>query len=229
MRRKGLGMLIVCGFAMLSSAFAQDYTRFNKNLREAEELYNRARYRSSLPLLDTHARDALSLFLIGRDYYMLGDFKKAGEYLKKAAIAEPEASEYLDWLGRAYARRSETSNPLSGIVLAKKATEAFERAVQLNPRNEEALSDLFYCYLNTPAVLGGGHDKAAKIAEKTNAVNPLQASSECFALSQRPHPFRTDEQPSLTIERVGALILHSANNSDVRCAELGAEASACRR
>ena len=53
--------------------------------------------------------------------------------------------------------------------LASKARQYFEKAVQLNPRNLEALTDLFEYYLEAPGFLGGGLDKAeatsARIAE----------------------------------------------------------------
>ena len=40
--------------------------------------------------------------------------------------------------------------------LASKARQNFERAVQLDPQNREALSDLFEYYLEAPGFLGGG-------------------------------------------------------------------------
>jgi len=154
-------------------------------LRYAQELYDRGDYSGSLSLLDTHATGPEALFLIGRDYYMVGEFRKAGAYLKKATIADPENSEYFDWLGRAYGRRAETSNPFATAPLARKAREAFERAVQLNPRNSEALSDLFDYYLAAPSFLGGGYDKAANVAERMTAIDLSEASSEQSRLSQK--------------------------------------------
>ena len=174
------------GYMFLISfpAFAQDQSK----LRAAEELYDRARYNSSLSLLDTHTRDPASLFLIGRDYYMLCDFKKAAKYLKRAVTGSPETSEYVDWLGRAYRERTNDAwDPLSAILLRKRARNSFERAVQLNPQNAGALSDLFYYYLETPVPLGGGSEKAQSIAEKMSAVDPYQASSQQWEVAQKWH------------------------------------------
>jgi len=88
---------------------------------------------------------------------MLGDFEKAIKHMKKAAIGAPDNSQYVGWLGRAYRRQTDISNPLLAVFLRKKAQKAFERAVQLNPKSAEALSDLFNYYLETPAVLSGGY------------------------------------------------------------------------
>lgn len=192
MLRKGSATLIGCIFLIPIPAFAQE--RLESALREAEELYNRAEYGASLSLLDTHSREPASLFLIGRDYYMLADFKKATKYLKKTVIAAPENSEYIDWLGRAYDKRAELSNPLSAAVLEKKAGAAYERAVQLNPKNAGALSDLFNYYLEKPAVLGGGYGKAKSVAEKMPAADSSLALLEQWELAQKRHQVQTAEQ-----------------------------------
>lgn len=196
MVNKVLAALIGCVLLTSIPALAEEgHIRLKSNLREAEELYSRAQYHASLSLLDAHAEDSAPLFLIGRDYYMLSEFKKATENLKKAVIAAPKNSEYTDWLGRAYGKRAEISNPLSAAVLAKKAKEKFERAVQLNPKNAEALSDLFDYYLQAPVLLGGGYQKAEAVAEKMSAVDPCQAFFEQSELAQKQHGFETAEQP----------------------------------
>jgi tetratricopeptide (TPR) repeat protein len=190
MIRQGLAALIGCVSLISIPTFAREHARqFKSDLREAEEMYERGHYAASLSLLDRHAMDPAVLFLIGRDYYMLGEFKKATGYLKHAAIAEPANSEFFDWLGRAYVRRADTSNPLSAPVLAKKAKQAFERAVQLNPKNTQALSDVFDYYLQAPAVLGGSYDKAGTVAEKMWAVDSSQALFEQWRLSQKCRDF----------------------------------------
>ncbi len=83
------------------------------DLSKAEDLYRHTAYEESLKLLDKKSSDAATNFLVGRNYFMLGDFKKATEYLGKATTISPENSEYMDWLGRAYGRRAEMSSILS--------------------------------------------------------------------------------------------------------------------
>src|SRR5207248_8706992 len=98
--------------------------------------------------------------LMGRDYLMSGDFKRATDVLEKAVAAEPNNSEYVMWLGRAFGRRAETSNPFSALGHASKARQYFERAAELNPGNIEALNDLLEFELEAPGFMGGGLDKA---------------------------------------------------------------------
>lgn len=178
LRKAILALLCSIGSAAIPALAEKGQATFRNDLPGAEELFSRTQYKASLSRLDLHSTDPASLFLIGRDYYMLVDFKKATSYLKKAAAAAPGNSEYADWLGRAYTKRAELSNPFHAVPLGLKARKAFERAVQLNARNVEALSDLFEYYLNTPAILGGGDSKAESVAEKMSSVDASEALLE---------------------------------------------------
>src|ERR1700761_1181772 len=164
-----------------------------RDLAQAEELYKRTNFESSLALLDKHATDGPATFLLGRNYFMLGDFKKASDYLEKAAAAEPENSEYMDWVGRSYGRRAETSNPLMAPGYASKARQAFERAVELDGTNRDALSDLFDYYLSAPGFLGGGYDKAGAVANKMTAVDPSEGYFAEAKLAQKSQQYQTAE------------------------------------
>lgn len=165
-----------------------------QDLSKAEDLYKHTEFEASLLLLDKHSSDSATNFLIGRNYFMLGDFKKASEYLLKAAANEPKNSEYMDWVGRSYGKRAETSNPLMAPGYASKARQAFEAAVQLDPKNSDALADLFDFYLEAPGFLGGGRDKAMTIAEKTSAFDPAEGYFEKAKLAQKSKEYQTAEE-----------------------------------
>src|SRR6266700_188632 len=74
------------------------------DLARAEHLYKHTDFGGSLALLNKHSSDGPTNFLIGRNYFMTGDFKKATEYIQKATTLEPRNAEYLDWLGRTYGK-----------------------------------------------------------------------------------------------------------------------------
>jgi tetratricopeptide (TPR) repeat protein len=194
-KRKESLILRVCGAAALSCAlFLPAVPLRAERTSKAEQLYQRTDFSGSLALLDKNSTDSAALFLIGRDYFMLGDFKRSTDYLQKAVSADPKNSEYMDWLGRSYGRHAETANLLSAPGLASKARQAFERAVELNPANREALSDLFDYYLQAPAFMGGGYDKAAGVTRKMAAVDPSQALFAEAQLAQKRKEFPTAEQ-----------------------------------
>ncbi len=175
-------MIVLCGTPLSA-----------QTLTKAEGLYKHTDYEASLALLDTSSADPQMEFLIGRDYFMLGDFKKSSDYLQKATESEPNNAQYMDWLGRAFGKRAETSNPLLAPGYASKARQAFERSVQLDPKNSDALSDLFDYYLDAPGFLGGGHDKAMKVADQISAIDPAEGYLEKAKLAQKRKEYQSAE------------------------------------
>ena len=163
--------------------------------QQAESLYQRTEYEAALSLLDKiNPKDASVYALMGRCYYGLANFKKATDALERAVAAEPNNSNYFLWLGRAYGRRAETSSFLTAPGYANKARVSFERAVALDPRNIEALNDLFSYYLEAPGLLGGGLDKAAALAEKIGALDPVEYHFTQARLAEKRKEFRTAEE-----------------------------------
>ncbi|MFL6354436.1 MAG: tetratricopeptide repeat protein [Bryobacteraceae bacterium] len=201
------GAVVLCAVWLSAAAL----TKTGPTLTRAEDLYWHTQYEASLALLDKDAADAPTTFLIGRNYLMSGDPKKATEYLQKAVAADPRNSDYIDWLGRAYGRRAETSNPVMAPMLASKARQAFERSVALDPKNAEALSDLFAYYLEAPGFLGGGYDKAFAVAKTISAVNPAEGYFAKAQLAKKRREFNEAEQhlrqaAALAPQQVGRLI-----------------------
>jgi len=144
-------------------------------VKHATSLYERTDYEAAIGVLkEDPAPDAGTYSLIGRSYFMLGEFKKATNSLEKAVAGSPNNSEYVHWLGRAYGRRAETSGPLTAPFNAVKARQYFEKAVQLDPHNKEALNDLFDYYLQAPVFLGGGIDKAEDVAKRIGEIDPAE-------------------------------------------------------
>ena len=164
-------------------------------LSKAEELYRRTDYRASLTLLsETGQTSGQALYLIGRDHFMLGDYKKAAEAFERAFRLEPAKSEYAHWLGRSFGRRAETSSPIFAPLYASKARAYFEKAVALDAGNEEALNDLFDYYLEAPGFLGGGYDKAEVIAQRIAERNPAEGHFAQAQLADKRRQFDTAEE-----------------------------------
>ena len=154
--------------ATLLAASAGEFDR-------ARKLYNLTDFDGSLKVLQAIPdKDGPVYEFIGRNYYMQGDYKKATEALDRAATADPENGEIALWLARAWGRRAETSSPFTAPGHASKARQWFEKAVDLNPKNIEAWSDLFEYYLEAPGFLGGGVDKAQGVAVKMGNLDPSE-------------------------------------------------------
>ncbi len=154
---------------------------------KARELYSRTEYRQALEVLEKSAGKDLAetSALTGQCWYQLGDFKRAAEALEKAVSMEPQNSKYQDWLGRAYGRRAETSNPFSAPGFAVKARTAFEKAVELDGANIDAMNDLFSYYIEAPGFLGGGLEKAEALAERMKVRNAAEYHAAMARLAER--------------------------------------------
>lgn len=163
-------------------------------VKRAAGLYQRTDYQGSLQILaQDPAPDAATLHLTGKNYFMLGDYKKATEFFDKAVALAPSNSDYVLWLGRAYGRRAETGGWFMAGPNASRARQCFEKAVALDPHNGEAMNDLFDYYLNAPGFLGGGIEKAEAIAKRIARERPAESHFEQAQLAEKKKDYHAAE------------------------------------
>jgi tetratricopeptide (TPR) repeat protein len=179
---------------LIAFLLAATWASAQDGLQRAEALYKRTDYAESLALLrDVPAPKAAVYNLIGRDYFMLGEYKKASDAFQKALVLEPSNSVYAHWLGRALGRRAETSGPFLAPMHASKARQYFEQAVALDAANEEALNDLFDFYLQAPGFLGGGYEKAEQVAKRIGERNEAEGHFAQAQLADKRRQYDTAE------------------------------------
>jgi Flp pilus assembly protein TadD len=160
----------------------------------ALDLYKHTDYEASLKLLlPLQERSAADLALIGQNYFMLGNAKHATDFFQLAVTAEPNNSVYHHWLGRAYGRRAETGNLFTALGQASKARQSFEKAVELDPKNSDAVNDLFEFYLEAPAIVGGGLDKAAQIADRIAERDAAEGNYARARIAEKHKQFHNAE------------------------------------
>ena len=163
--------------------------------RQAKQLYDRTEYEAALKLLSSATpKDAAVYILMGQCHYMKGDPAKAVDLFQKAAALTPQDSDTWMWLGRAYGRRAEMATIFTAPSYASKARTAMETAVQRNPQNLDAISDLFEYYLEAPGFLGGGFDKAQALAERIREIDPSEYYWAQARLAEKRKQYQTAEQ-----------------------------------
>ena len=166
-----------------------------RELAEARRLYGETDFAAALKILEKIPdKDAETWTLIGRSHYLGADYKKATDALEKALAIDPANSEICLWLGRAYGRRAETSSFVTAPGFASKARQHFEKAVELDGGNKEALNDLFEYYLEAPGFLGGGFDKATALAARIEKIDPIEAHYARYRLAMKRKEFGNAEQ-----------------------------------
>ena len=186
--------MIVCAilFVFISElAFALPIS----DLEAAEQFYLRTQYQEALQVLgQSKSSDSAIFALSGKCYYMLGDYKKATESFEKAVAMAPNNAEVINWLGKAYGRRAETSSFLTAPRYASQTRQFFERAVQLDRNNLEAVDDLFEYYKEAPGFLGGGEDKAQRLAEQLRDRAPSKYHSLLARMAEKKKQLQEAEQ-----------------------------------
>jgi tetratricopeptide (TPR) repeat protein len=118
------------------------------------------------------AKDAAAHNLLCRAYLSEDHFDDAVRECEAASAAAPANSGYQRWLGEAYGGKAGHTGKMSAFGLAKKAAAAWNKAIQLDPKNADALSDLGDFCVDAPGIVGGGLGKANGLAQKLVAVNP---------------------------------------------------------
>jgi tetratricopeptide (TPR) repeat protein len=125
---------------------------------------------------DIHSSPTAEAYnLLCRADFELDDWDAGIPACEKAVSLAPDNGLYHLWLGRIYGEKADRSGFLKAAGLAKKVRSEFERAVEFDPHNWEAHTDLAEFYLEAPGIVGGGEDKARAQADLLVSMNPAMA------------------------------------------------------
>jgi tetratricopeptide (TPR) repeat protein len=150
---------LVSGVASLYADSSQAMTLLNQGrVDDAAALLNRT--------LTHQANDAEAHLLLCRVYYAQDMGEAAVHECELATENNPASSVNQMWLGRAYGLKASQINMVSAFSVAKKVHRAFERAIELDPANVAAMSDLGQFYVSAPGIVGGGVDKAQALVSR---------------------------------------------------------------
>lgn len=130
---------------------------------------------AALAELDRLPDDAPVLSLRCSLYASIDRVDDALKACDSAAALAPANSDAALAVARALGEKADRGGALTGLRLVGKIRSAFERAVQLDGRNVEALSDLGEFYVEAPAMMGGGLDKAEALVAQLQPLSPARA------------------------------------------------------
>ena len=132
--------------------------------------------------------------LLCRVRFTLEQWDAAISACQQAVKLDAGNSGYHLWMGRAYGEKAARASFLTAFSLAKQTRSEFEQAVQLDPRNADALSDLGEFDRQAPAVVGGGMDKAQAVAGQLDKVDPVRAHRLRGAIAEQQKDYATAER-----------------------------------
>ena len=141
----------------------------------AVALYNQKKPAEAQPAFEALAaanpENADIQFYLGRLALQRNDHEKAVTYLEKAVALSPNDARMQLRLGDAYGISAQKG---SSLGMAKKCKAAYERAVELDPKNVDARLSLLGYYQQAPWFVGGGIDKAMLQALEIKKLDPAR-------------------------------------------------------
>ncbi len=137
--------------------------------------------------------DAEAHNLLCRVYYQERRWDDAIHQCETAVQLAPLESAYHLWLGRAYGEKADAIHSIKAYGLAKKVRSEFERAVQLDSKNVDALADLGEFYTAAPGIVGGGKNKAQAVVQALEPLGPAQGHQLEGILAEKEKNYRVAE------------------------------------
>lgn len=141
------------------------------------------------PLTAGEKPDAAALHLLSQVRLAQKNTKDAIALAEKAAQLAPTSADYRAQLGVALRARMPELGFMQQAMVAGKMREAFERAVEFDPKNLNALVGLSRYFANAPEIAGGSLTRAAEFAGRGRELNPFLGESELGRIAERGQKF----------------------------------------
>ena len=154
MRRFMTGWLL--SLSLLSAAHAQTA----QDVRSQLDARDKKALAAAEAYVKANPKNAEAWTLLTRARLQGGKAESAVQAGEKAVALAPNSAQAQYWLGNAYGERIGQVGMLSKMAMAPKLRNAFENAVRLDPGLLQAREALVVYYLQAPAAVGGGIDKA---------------------------------------------------------------------
>jgi tetratricopeptide (TPR) repeat protein len=147
---------------------------------------------SSLPANGAATADAQNLAC--RIHFALQQWDKAVAECEQATRLDNQNFAYHMWLGRALGLKAQHVIFTNAYGLGKRVLVEFEAAARLNPHSGEALMDLGEFYKSAPGMIGGGLDKAEKVAQQLDSVEMSRAHQLRARIAESRSDYDTAER-----------------------------------
>lgn len=170
-------------------------------------------------IASVHAANlGVEAFEEGLRLYEEEEFREAQERFETAVSQAPDNSRYNLWVGLSLGRRAERMSGfkrLAAMSLAKRVKRYFERAIELDASNLEALEALQGFHFQAPAMIGGSMAEAGNLAERIQTVDRARGAVAWGKYYERKGRLESADDHFGTAREVdpdntGHLVLHAA-------------------
>jgi tetratricopeptide (TPR) repeat protein len=133
------------------------------------------------PLLRKNPNDALANFLGSQISAAFGGRETPLKLAEKAVSLDSRTARYHRQLAEVTGIMAQHANVLQQALLARRFTKEIDRALELDPRDVQALRDRMEFYLLAPGLIGGSKSDAHAIAARISRID----AAEGFAAEAR--------------------------------------------
>ena len=191
---KGLAAAVLA--ASVTMAVAAEFAR--QPLNQANAALQAGEADKALALLHSLPNSGFALAeannLKCRVLFTLERWDEAVAACEQAVRLDEQDSGFHMWLGRALGEKASRASFLNAFSLGKRVRVEFEEAVRTDPHSAEALADLGEFYRSAPGIVGGGLDKAERVARQLDSVDPARAHELRGRIAEERKDFGSSER-----------------------------------
>ncbi len=121
--------------------------------------------------LAANPNDAQAAYFLARVKESYGDFEGALPLAEKAAALDGRNSNYHYLVGALYGQMARKASLFKQMSLAGKFKKETQTALELDPKNIDALWAMMDFYREAPGIMGGDKKKTAEMAEQIARIN----------------------------------------------------------
>lgn len=141
------------------------------------------------PLVAAEKPDPAALHLLSQVRLAQKNTKEAATLAEKAAQLAPTNADYHAQFGVALSARMPELGFMQQAMVAGKMRKAFEKAVELDPKNLSGLIGLARYFANAPEIAGGSLVKAAEFATRVKVIDAFLGELELGRIAERGEKF----------------------------------------
>ncbi|MDE3158161.1 MAG: hypothetical protein KGM92_05265 [Acidobacteriota bacterium] len=157
-------LLVMCAAA---SAAAQQ--------TKPERLIQAGHWKQARAIVESHLHespdDPLATFLLSQIRHAFGEDTTPLRLAERAVALNGRVAKFHRQLAEVLGVRARRAGPIQELLLARRFRKEIDLAIELDPRDAQALRDLLEFYLLAPGIAGGDLRKAEQTAERILNIN----------------------------------------------------------
>ena len=166
----------------------------------AEDLIEAGHWQRARALVEARLREApddpLATFEMSQINFAFGHKEAPLDLAEKAIALSPNVAKFHRQLAEALGVKAQRSNVFQQAFLARRFKKEIDTALELDPKDIQALRDLMEYYLLAPGIVGGDRKQAEAVAGRIGRLNAAQGLLARARIAEFGRDFTLEESLS---------------------------------